>query len=237
VSRVLSSIGGLVCLGLAGAAGYVAFDTAEPLPAPAPLPALVVEQPVHDFGVVGQMEAHHAEFRLVNHFPTAVDVIGVAGSCSCAEATVNPRRLEPGQAATLTVAWRTGGKRGRASDSVHVFAVQVGDPPAPCQVVQVRVTAEVQPDVAADPVEIRFDRDKPGKAEVRFRPGRMSDAKILSAYASWSGLETVTDQATGTVTIRFDPAKHTSEVARADVLVQTNSPKEPWIRIPVEFSQ
>lgn len=233
VSRVLSSLGGLVCLGLAGAAGYVALSPAKPAPEAPPPPALVVEQPVHDFGVVGQMETLHTEFRLVNRFPIAVTIKELLKGCSCAHAAISPERLEPGQTATLTVVWQTGGRRGKASEVVTVFALPDGEGPV---TVQVRLKAQIQPDVRYEPDELRFVRTEAGTTTLQFTPGRMPDVQIRSAHPTVSALQTAVDPATGTVTVRYDPAKLEGDHPGATVMVQTTSPKEPWVSVPVVFT-
>lgn len=132
------------------------------------------------------METVRAEIRLVNHFSAPVEIAEVIKSCACAEASVTPTRLEPGQSASLKVTWRTGAKRGSVSDAVQVLAIVQMEPPIPA-VASVRLTAEVQPDLLYDPAALHFVRDRAGTAELHFRPGRMSDARILSAHATSPG--------------------------------------------------
>ncbi|HET6574589.1 MAG TPA: DUF1573 domain-containing protein [Fimbriiglobus sp.] len=183
MSRVFAILGGLCCLGVAGAAGYAALapDVAPPNADTKPY-GLIVEEPVRDLGTVGQMETLHAEFRLVNHFPTAVTVKELLKSCSCAEAQVSPERLEPGQQATLTLGWRTGGRRGRSSEVVTILALLDGVEGAVA--VQVRLRAMIEPDVLYEPAEVQFVRHQPGTITVRFTPGQMPGVKIRSAYPS-----------------------------------------------------
>jgi hypothetical protein len=188
---------------------------------------------VHDFGTVVQMETLVAEFRLVNHFPTAVTVKELIRGCACADARVSQERLEPGQSATLTVGWRTGGRRGKASEVVTVLASVDGEG---LVTVPVRLTAVIEPDVLCEPDEVRFDRNQTGTATLRLTPGRMPDVRILSAHPTVSALQTTADPAAGTVTVRYDPAKSDNDGAGAAVMVQTNSPKEPWIKVPVVFT-
>jgi hypothetical protein len=195
---------------------------------------LIVEEPVLDLGKVGQMETLRAEFRLVNHFPIAVTVKELLKGCSCAEAEVSPERLEPGQSATLTIGWRTGGRRGKASEVVTVLAMP--DNAEGVVTVQVRLTALVEPDVLCEPAEVRFERSQPGTITLRFTPGRMPGVQIRSAYPSMSALQTSVDPAAGTVVVRYDPAKLDGDEPGASVMVQTTSPKEPWVTVPVAFT-
>ncbi len=180
------------------------------------------------------METLRTEFRLVNHFPTAVTVKELLKGCSCAEAAVSPERLEPGQSATLTIGWRTGGRRGKASEVVTVLAVP--DDAEGVVAVQVQLTALVEPDVFCEPAEARFERHQPGTLTLRFTPGRMPGVQIRSAYPTVSALQTSVDVAAGTVAVSFDPAKLDSEELTASVMVQTTSPKEPWVMVPVVFA-
>lgn len=233
--RVLTLMGGLACLGIAGAAGYQALALQEVPPAgPAKAVGLVAEEPVHDFGNVGQMETLRAEFRLTNHFPTAVTIKDMIKGCSCADAEISSERLEPGQEATLTIGWRTGSRRGKTSEVVTVLARPEGTPGSVG--IQLRMKAHVEPDVHCDPDEIRFERQQSGAVTLRFTPGRMADVRIQSVYASVSALQTFVDPTAGTVVVRYDPAKLDGDELTAAVMVQTTSTKEPWVSVPVAFT-
>ncbi len=218
---------------VAGAAGYAALATSvAPLSVAQPR-GLVVENPIHDFGAVGQMETLRAEFRFVNHFPTAVTIKELFKGCSCADAVISPERLEPGQSATLTLAWRTGGRRGKASEVVTVLALPDGEEPV---TVQVQLKAQIEPDIVYEPAEVLFDRSQSGMLILRFTPGQMPGVQILSAYASVLALQTIVDSAAGTLVVRYDPTKLDGDDSVAAIKVQTTSPKEPWITVPVAFT-
>jgi hypothetical protein len=178
------------------------------------------------------METLRAQFQLVNHFPTPVAFTDVLKGCSCAQVTISPERLEPGNSATLTVEWHTGGRRGKATEVVTVYALKDGLEPA---VVQVRLSALIEPDVRCEPPEVRFACDEAGTATLRFTPGRMPDVRICSAHPTIQALQTTIDPEAGTVAIRYDPSKSLGGDS-AVVIVQTTSTKEPWVRVPVVFS-
>lgn len=235
MARVLALLGGIGCLGIAGAAGYQALvSEAAPSVNPPKPTGLVVEEPMHDFGTVGQMETLRAEFKLTNHFPAAVTVKDVIKSCSCAEVAITPERLEPGQSATLMIGWRTGGRRGQSSDLVTVLAQPDGEPGTVG--VQVRLKAHVEPDLLCDRDEVRFERKQVGTVILHFTPGRMADGRIRSAHPSTMALTTTIDPIAGTVTVQFDPAMLDGDEPAAVVTVQTTSPKEPWVTIPVALT-
>lgn len=205
----------------------------RPPPAIQPF-GLIVENPIHDFGTVGQLETLHAEYRFVNHFPSAVNIQEILKGCSCADVDFSPRRLEPNESGKLTISWRIGGRRGKATEVVTVIAVP--EETGGTAVVPVRLTAVVEPDVVCEPTEVRFERKQPGKQVLRFAPGRMSDVRILTTYPSLKALQATIDPGTGTVEVRFDPTKLDENDLSASVMVQTTSPKEPWVTVPVTFT-
>lgn len=117
MSRAVSLLGGLLCLGLAGASGYWASRTPAARTT-RPQTGIAVEPEQHDFGMVAPDQVVTATFRVVNHGPGAVTLADPMKSCTCASAVLDRRELAPGEAATLTVHWRTAGKDGRTRDTV-----------------------------------------------------------------------------------------------------------------------
>ena len=166
VRSVTNLLGVVLSLGLAGGFGYFAF---KPNPTPSttaatiepPAPMLAVEPFTTDLGTTRQNQLLSATATVVNRLPDAVDITMIAKSCSCTDAEVEPKHLEPGQSATIKVAWRTGGKRGVVSDRLTIIAMSKGERPQQ-HFAQFRLTADVQPDVVIDPGKVTFTAGQPG---------------------------------------------------------------------------
>ncbi len=235
VRIVANLLGVLFSLGLAGGFGYFAFKP-EPMaipPAPEPPPATFAVEPfVTDLGVTRQNQLLTATATVVNRLPDAVVITMIAKSCSCADAEVEPKHLEPGQTATMKVSWRTGGKRGPVSDRLTVIAMTKGERPQ--QVfAQFRLVADVQPDANIEPSKITFTEGQPGTATLSVKPGLLPEAALKDAYGNMRGLKAIADVTAKTVTVTYNPAELPSDTGALAVMIATNSPNEPWITIPV----
>ena len=61
-----------------------------------------------DFGDVELLTDIPVTLTLTNTFGEAVEVGQVSKSCSCTEATVEPKTIPPGGSATITIRWKMG---------------------------------------------------------------------------------------------------------------------------------
>jgi hypothetical protein len=178
------------------------------------------------------METLHAEFRLANHFPTAVIFQDVLKSCSCADATLSSERIEPGQTATLLVAWKTGAKRGRVGDVLMVRYAGVGGSNPGTLDVSVRAT--VEPDFVCNPEVITFSERAPGRVVVRLKPGRVASVpRVVTAFATHKAFAVSVDPNTSDVEVRFDPSVEGWKDFRAAVAMRIDGSRQDRLEVPI----
>lgn len=231
--RWLNAVAALGAVGLAAGSAYLAA-TAGPAPTPAaPAPTFAIEPGTLDLGTARQNQTLTGTAAVVNRLPVAVDIILVAKSCSCADAEVEPKRIEPGQSATLTLAWRTGSKRGPVSDRITVLANTTGERPGQVMA-ELQLRADVQPDVVVEPAEVVFTSGVAGEQIIRVRPGLYAGAALTGAYATPRGLTAEADASRGEVRVKYDPSAFDAGAQEVSVMVATNAPSGRWIRIPVQ---
>jgi hypothetical protein len=140
---------------------------------------------VHDFGTLGQFETVGTEFRVTNYYAESAEVLEVLKSCGCAEAEMTPRMLPPGESGTLRVVWKTGAKRGRVADTVMLTYSVPTTTGRATGVLPIRVRATVLAEVVFEPENIEFTAGRPGRVQVRFKPGRPDKRfRLLAAYPS-----------------------------------------------------
>jgi hypothetical protein len=113
------------------------------------------------------------------------------------------------------------------------MGVTAGDVPVPCSA-EVRVTAEITPDVDSTHPEVRFDAEKPGSITIQLAPRRQGQPlRLLQAYVDVSGFTVHLNSEASAVTVSYDPAGPGRSAAGAMLLVQTNSTIEQWVALPV----
>lgn len=238
VRRWVSAIGATLAAALAAGFVYLAVGAGTP-PTPAvTVPALpetlIIKPAVIDFGALRQNQTLTGTATVMNRLPVAVNIMLVSKSCSCADAEIEPKHLEPGQTATLTLSWQTRGKRGRVSDRVTVLA-QTVEELANQVAAELRLTADVRPDVMVEPAEIEFTAGEPAVRTIRVRPGLFAEAKLVQAYATPQGLKAEANPASSEVRVSYAPGNLDATHGEIAVMVETNAPNEQWIRVPVRI--
>lgn len=238
VRRWASMTGTVLAAGLAAGFGYLSVTAGAPLtpagPGPALPPTLAIEPAVLDLGATRQNQTLTGTATVVNRLPVAVDVVMVSKSCSCADAEVEPKHLEPGQAATLTLSWRTGSKRGPVSDRITVVARTVGEPVNQVGA-ELKLTADIRPDVVVEPAELTFTTGEAGVRTIRVRPGLFHGAALIQAYATPRGITAEADTGRGEVRVGYAPSNFDATQVEVAVMVETNAPNGRWVRVPIRI--
>ena len=189
--RWASVAGATVAAGLAAGFGYLAVTAGTPPTPDVPTPALpqmlVIEPGVVDLGSVRQNQTLDATAKVVNRTATAVDILIVSKSCSCTDAEVDRKHLEPNEAAVLSLGWRTGSKRGPVSDRVTIIARTVGGVPRQLSA-DFHLKANVQPDVIVEPAAVTIVAGKRSRHEVRFTFAGCPAGSITATHSLTQGV-------------------------------------------------
>jgi hypothetical protein len=230
MARAVSAIFGLVCLGAAAIAVYTATGDRE-LPIQ---PGVFADEPVLDFGELAQGDVRDAQFRLVNRHPEPIEVLGVATGCSCMESALSDRQIPPGGRFTLDIKWSVGIRRGRLADAVHVYYRTAS---GGRHMADLRLAANVIPDIHYAPDVLSFDADRPGTAVVRFTPGRRDPFALASASVSQAAFRAELDAARAEVTVTFDPEGWIDIGSDPWLTVETDSERQRRIDIPLRVAR
>ncbi|VTR92478.1 Conserved domain protein OS=Verrucomicrobiae bacterium DG1235 GN=VDG1235_2835 PE=4 SV=1: DUF1573 [Gemmata massiliana] len=216
------------CLATSGVAGYYATKS------PAPAPGLIPQNEVFSAGEVEQGEMITATFSLKNTYPTPIDAISTTVGCSCQEASVSKTHLEPGESATINVLWRVGSRRGPAKESIMVkYTLANNDGASLAKSLALKIEADVIPDIKLDITHCEFVRGRPETVRVHLSPGRMNEFKIGRVYSNSQLIAASYDLESNVVEVRYVPNDNFGIGPAVHVEIETDSKREPFIRVPV----
>lgn len=221
----------MVLLAGAGVTGYFAV---KPRTTPPPPPGLAFSPAVQEFGTVGQGAKLEAVFTLTNHYPGPIEIVDVQTGCSCRTASVSQKSLSPGEAATMTLTWSIGTRRGEASETVWVIHTTPDE--SKHVWARVHLGAVVEPDIVFTPRPVTFRSGEAGVVRVRLTPGRMPTFTASDPYGNTRLLAARYLPQTTEVEVRYTPSGERDDHPGLEVLVKTSSPNEPLLRIPVTIS-
>jgi hypothetical protein len=171
-----------------------------------------------------------SRFTFVNNYRQQVNITQVAPSCSCTSAQMGNDELLPGQAADLTVRWKTGRSRGYAAASILVI-YQLSDGSTHKKIL--KVEGEVTPDILVDQSEIRFVTNIASCKVIHFSPGGIEEASVSNVFCSHSAF-TARREGANSVIIAFDPSKwNAQDHSDPQLIMSTNSLNEPHLAVKI----
>ena len=204
-------------------------------------PSAVVDETVVDVGVVDQGTAISHEFRLRNEGDAPLEITQVKPSCGCAVAKY-PSSIAAGETGSIQTVVDTGDFRGPIAKSVQVFT---NDPENPR--IHLVIKANVKPLIEVQPGYARFIVVKGEEFETKEQTLWSADApdlQILDVKSPFRYLK-----AEPRLTRERDPeSKNSRNEWKVDlslapnapigpmadfVVVRTNHPTQPEVRIPV----
>jgi len=221
--NILNAVGFLVALLLVIGFGYAAFVPPKTSPiAKASQPDLLVSPSVLDFGEVRQQLSLTGEFELHNTFPVALTIGLIGKSCSCADAEVEPKRIEPNQKATLKVLWKTGTRRDESRDQLVLVGTLDDEQKSTIQRIA-KLKANVRPDYRLETSELHFGPEG-GTKTVGLIPDAAKDVKIKSVHTAAVGVTAKLNEETGIVEVTCPKGLKSGD--RYEVLIRTDSEVE-----------
>ncbi len=194
-----------------------------------------------DFDALKQGDTAQAEFVLTNHYDSSVEIREVQAGCSCQEASITKKLLDPGDQAIVTVKWQVGGRRGKVTDSIWVThsipgtqedreAKQLGQ-------LRLKLVADVQPEIAYDPVALTFRFGEPATATIQLKSGCRDRFTIKGVSSNSRCLSVVYFAPTQSVEVRYTPQDELDRGQGLEVLIDTDGEAEPRLHIPVRILQ
>lgn len=212
--------------GISLTSGYYAVRSAS-----AARPDILTAEPqAHTFPDIRQGQVVRAEFRVTNGHTGPVRIDGVDTGCSCQAAEFTPGELPPGRSMAVGITWRMGGKRGRVTD---VTWVRYADPAGRLQLLPLVLNAEVIPDVRCEPSRIEFVADRPAVVRVKLSPGGQAAFRVKGVYTGSRSLGATWEAETSEVSVHYTPADDERLGPGLAVQIETDSPNEPVIKLPV----
>ena len=205
---------------------------------------LIAEPAVIDFGRLQQGDQKSIQFKLVNVGKSPVKIGDLSPGCSFRYVTINTKHVPPGGAATLSLTWRVGTRRGDVTEGmgfVYECVAPVepgrGDTPqvpmtAP-RVLQVAVRASVAPEIDYSPKRIEFTKGQAGTVVVRLSPGTRPDFTVSKVAATSRAFAPVYDAPKREVVVSYSPTSETDFGRGIQVSVVTDGVREPTLNIPV----
>jgi hypothetical protein len=231
--NILNAVGFLVALLLVIGFGYAAFVPPKISPiANANQPDLLVSPSVLDFGEVRQQQSLTGEFELHNTFPVALTIGLIGKSCSCADAEVEPKRIEPNQKSTLKVLWKTGTRRDESRDQLVLVGTLEDEQKSTIQRIA-KLKANVRPDYRLEPSELHFGPEG-GTKTVRLIPDAAKDVKIKSVHTAAVGVTATLSSDSRSVYIEYSGGYRT--VDKIDMLILTDSISDTGYRVRITFA-
>ena len=125
-------------------------------------PSMVVDNPVKDFGKVLQGETLKHVFRFMNKGSSTLEILDVAPTCGCQEASLPEKKIPPGQSSRIEVIVYTEGLNGDINESVNLLT---NDPQRSS--VFFTIKADVQPEIRLSSPSIFFDNVPAGEEATR----------------------------------------------------------------------
>ena len=201
--------------------------------APANRSPLWVEPLTHDFGVVRQGSAVSVTFRLTNMASDPLRIMEVLSGCDCTSAEIPQHPLDPGETVEFPVTWKVGSRRNQvSSDLLILSSFAEGE----LSTSRLTLRANVESDVAYDPLSLTFKEGCPEKRIVTISPGAMKTLVLSKAYSTHRAFVAEVLPGARQVQVTFDPQQWESDIGTGCLIVETNSPNEPQCKVPLKVS-
>jgi hypothetical protein len=218
-----------LCIFLAAAAAGLGTDAGQP--------RLVCDEPVHNFGIVMNLESLDHGFILRNTGGTNVLIGRVHASCGCTTTQLGTRSLAPGEQTELVVRYDFRGRRGPQHKQIHVFS---NDPETPQ--LSLTMMGEIRRDIEVHPSAVYFGSVDP-KARVersvriqsyRHEPFAVTGIETNGVSFFRARLASLEEAGAHDLFVTVDPGALKGGGGFVGTLVvRTDHPKYPELRIPV----
>lgn len=191
---------------------------------------IVVLPEVFDLGECEQGTVQDVSFTVQNNRPGAISLLRIQKTCSCIDAAIEKEVLQPGESGSVSAKWSLGNVRGKRFLPVPVVlrAHGKGDE----EIMVLYAVAVVRGDIEFEPSTVTFRANASASERVRvqYRTGRFH---VLGASSTHPCVEAAWNPHDRLVSLVFLPKAWPRIGEGVEVIVETNRPDEPTIRIPV----
>ena len=187
-----------------------------------------------DFGDVELLTDIPVSLTLTNTFGEAVEVGQVFKSCSCTEATVEPKAIPAGGTATVTIRWKQGNKPGPTGAAIAIHADVGGEEHD--RILTAQLKANVVTPVWCDPKQLTLSADEPkAKLTLQAKPGTIF--ALTGATSAEPKLKLTADTKANTVAVELTGKPDTTWVTvylKHDLMTELTIPVRLHAASPTE---
>ncbi len=198
----------------------------KPKPSQAGVPAIVVENPVHDFGDMGPGGRDNCEFRFKNTGTGELVIDRIQSTCGCTVPELKKKEYAPGEEGVVKVAFHASSVKTR--DVKHLYIIS-NDPENPRTEITITAEVVVKVEIAPQNAELRLDRDNAG----------MPDLTVKGLDDRAFSIRQVIVSPEGAITVPFDSGKKATEFTLHPVVdkVKLNDNPNGTIQVMTDHPQ
>lgn len=190
-----------------------------------------------DLGRLRQNRQAVGRFELRNTGTTPIRIREVFGSCSCTSHELSSPDVPPGESVELSLTYDSGVSRGDTKTNATVYYVVEGE--RQLRFVTCPMNALVEPNIAWSPPRLQLNRETKTTAQITLRPEQIERFEVLDVSATHRAFSVNAragrdpDQPC-VIDVVFDPAVWGERSGESEVIVRTDDPVAPLLRIPVQ---
>jgi len=213
----------------------IAPNAAAAVETAAPVPRLVFEELVHDFGNLGQKQDTKHIFKFRNSGEVLLVIDNVKATCGCTGTLLSKNEIPPGGEGEIEVTFRTGMSSGKKKKRIDVYS---NDPENPS--IKLYITANIIVPVEVKPRSLYWlaEKDEPSKRKIEFLYQPDHETKIVKLESSSPALKATfrpksDGEAAGyDIDIEFDGSLPVGDF-RERLTIVTDNPKHPSLQVKI----
>jgi hypothetical protein len=198
-------------------------------------PSLQVSPQRAELGPLAQGRAYVAQFVLRNRTFETIVIRRVELSCACTSHAIDRIILAPGEQARLDLTWATRTARGAVSTHADVYFT-VGN--GKLERVACGVAGHVVPNIRVEPESLVFTPDVAARQRVVLTPQNIAGFRVLDVGGTHPALRVTLlpeedSSAAAVLEVEFDPSRLRTPPRHLEVVVITDDPVVPRLRLLV----
>lgn len=162
------------------------------------VPAISIENPVHDFGEMGPGAKDKCEFKFKNAGTGTLIIDRVQSTCGCTVPQLKKKEYAPGEEGVVSVSFHAPSTKTNTTKHLYIIS---NDPKTPRAELTIKAEVVVKVEVSPENVELRLDEDNSG----------MSDIILKSLDSREFSIKSITVSPQNVIRIPFDATQKAKE--------------------------
>jgi hypothetical protein len=191
---------------------------------------------VQDLGFIRQATAKELIFELRNRTDHPIRILDVATTCSCTTSGVSKAAIDPDHSSRLTLTYNSGHARGEIDVHALVVYQKQGDPAHHSLALAAR--GEIDPDIGLSAERLVFHENVAATKSLKLWARYGDELKIERVTCDKRffkvRLLAGTESGRHTLEVAFQPTDYYPDAGPPHVVIQSNSPRQPVLMIPME---